>query len=186
MLLKRTNIPGCFEILPQIINDERGRFVKTFHRGLFQNLGLNADFPEEYYTVSKKGVLRGLHFQTPPSDHTKIVYCVEGEVFDAVVDLRVGSPTFGKYEVVKVSSAIGNIIYIPSGLAHGFYVVSENATLIYNVSTVYSPQHDSGILWNSVGIPWPDPAPIVSRRDTTFPSISNFTSPFTFNGERKG
>ena len=181
--VKSTTIPGCLEILPSILRDDRGLFVKTFHQELFTEHGLKTGFAEEYYSVSSQGVLRGLHFQLPPREHVKMVYCVDGEVIDAVVDLRVGSPTFGKYEIFSLSGEKANMLHIPAGLAHGFYVTSRHATMMYKVTTVYSPEHDAGILWNSVGIPWPDANPLISRRDGEFAPFAAFKSPFLFQKE---
>jgi len=180
MRLLETNIPGCYEILPEVLKDERGLFVKTFHQNFFAENGLETHFAEEYYSYSRNDVLRGLHFQLPPYDHTKLVYCVSGEVMDAVVDLRMGSPTYGKFKVVTMRSEKANMIYIPPGLAHGFYVKSSNAILMYKVTTVYSPNHDAGILWNSAEIPWPINTPIISKRDSEFVTFANFKSPFYF------
>lgn len=179
--INKTKISGCYELLPLIRRDDRGSFIKTFHKDVFEKHNLETNFVEEYYSTSTKGVLRGLHFQIPPHDHVKMVYCVEGEVVDVVVDLRVGSPTYGQFEMFNLSSDKANIIYIPQGLAHGFYVVSEKVTLLYKVSTVYSQKHDSGILWNSVGIPWPNHAPIISARDEGFCKLEQLSSPFSFN-----
>lgn len=137
-------------------------------------------FPEEYYSVSHKNVLRGMHFQSPPKEHTKLVYCVFGEVIDAVVDLRIGSPAYGKFELFDLSAEKANIIYISPGLAHGFYVVSEKAILLYKVSTMYSPEYDTGIHWNSVSIPWPNKTPIVSQRDDKLSPFLEFRSPFFY------
>ena len=178
--IKQTKIPGLFEILPHIIKDERGLFIKSFHQDIFKKNGLTADFVEEYYSFSYKEVLRGLHFQLPPMDHVKIVYCVLGKVLDAVVDLRVGSPTYGEFETFELSAEKANMIYIPKGLAHGFYVLSKSAIMVYKVTTVYSPEHDTGILWNSVPIPWPDKNPLVSKRDSEFKPFKDFKSPFTY------
>jgi dTDP-4-dehydrorhamnose 3,5-epimerase len=181
MRIEAGSIAGCFEILPEISNDRRGRFVKTFHRDLFEKHGLRTDFAEEYYSVSNKGVIRGLHFQTPPHEHAKLVYCVTGRVFDAIVDLRVGSPTFGQFATFELSAEKGNLIYIPHGMAHGFYALTENVTMMYKVTSVYSPQHDGGIRWNSVGIPWPASSPVLSDRDMRFFDLSEFKSPFNFD-----
>lgn len=179
--INRTTIPGCFEIFPLVVHDQRGIFVKLFHEQLYSEHGLATHFAEIYYSVSHQGVLRGLHFQSPPMDHSKIVSCISGEVMDTVVDLRKGSPTYGKYATFQLSSEKGNLIYIPSGLAHGFYVQSRSAILLYNVTTVYSPQHDSGVRWDTVGIPWPNQSPIVSERDSNFTAVSDFESPFKFH-----
>ena len=180
MTVRETSIPGCREITSRIIRDERGVFVKTFHQEVFRQHNLNTEWREEYYSVSHRGVLRGLHFQLPPHDHEKLVYCTAGTVLDAVVDLRHGSPTYGCHLLVELSAEQGNILYLPRGLAHGFYVTSESATIMYKVSSVYAPDFDSGILWNSAGIPWPDDGPELSARDTGFSSMESFSSPFYY------
>lgn len=178
--IKQTKIPGCFELFPEILRDERGFFVKTFHEDMFRKNGLRAHFSEEYFTFSHRGVLRGLHFQMPPMDHVKLVCCVYGKVFDAVVDLRANSPNFGDFETFELSADKSNMIYIPEGLAHGFYVRSETAIMSYKVTTVYSPQHDAGLLWNSVNIPWPCDNPVISDRDSELTCIKYFNSPFVY------
>lgn len=178
--VRSTEIPGCYEIQPRVIDDPRGRFVKVFHRNAFAEHGLEVDFAEEYYSVSGQGVIRGMHFQTPPTDHVKIVYCVQGEVFDVVVDLRLGSPSYGKAATISLSADMGNYLYIPKGLAHGFCATSESATLVYKVSTIYSPEHDTGILWNSIDIAWPIRVPVLSIRDRGFIPLSEFKSPFIY------
>jgi dTDP-4-dehydrorhamnose 3,5-epimerase len=180
--VKTTAIPGCFELLPKIVADERGTFVKTFHRDMFLEHGLETNFAEEYYSRSAHGVLRGLHFQLPPQDHVKIVYCVDGEVLDAVVDLRIGSPTYGTHQTFSLSGEKANMLYIPAGLAHGFYVTGSHATMMYKVTTVYSPEHDAGIHWQSAGIPWPVEQPVVSLRDARFAPLAAFESPFRYGG----
>jgi dTDP-4-dehydrorhamnose 3,5-epimerase len=180
MTFRETAIPGCFEITPRIFRDERGVFVKTFHEDIFAQHGLTTDWREEYYSVSHRGVLRGLHFQLPPHDHDKLVYCTAGVVLDAVVDLRKGAPACGSHVLVELSAEKGNMLYIPRGLAHGFYVQSDAATMMYKASSVYAPEYDSGILWSSAGIPWPDECPIISDRDSQLPSRRHFNSPFTF------
>ncbi|KIE43356.1 dTDP-4-dehydrorhamnose 3,5-epimerase [Geobacter anodireducens] len=184
MDFRETDIPGCVEITPRILRDERGTFVKTFHREMFAMQGLNTAWAEEYYSVSHRGVLRGLHFQLPPHDHDKLVYCTRGSVLDAALDLRRGSPTYGGHVLLELSATAGNMLYLPRGLAHGFYVQSESATLVYKVTSVYAPQHDAGILWNSAGIPWPDNAPTLSPRDAGFGSFNGFASPFEYQDRR--
>jgi dTDP-4-dehydrorhamnose 3,5-epimerase len=179
MKLKESSISGCYELLPKVFLDERGTFVKTFHEDIFRDCGLEANFAEEYYSVSYKNVIRGLHFQLPPKEHTKIVYCVQGSVQDVVVDLRTQSPTYGKFEIFSLSAEKANMVYIPIGLAHGFEALSETAIMLYKVSTVYSPKHDTGILWNSVNISWQTTNPIVSKRDQDFQLFTQFVSPFT-------
>lgn len=177
----RTGVVGCYELVPPSSLDARGRFVKTFHSPVFADLGLATVFAEEYYTVSNQGVLRGLHFQTPPHDHAKVVYCLSGAVMDVVVDLRGGSPTYGSHAMFDLSSRRANIIYIPSGLAHGFYVTEGPAILQYKVTSTYAPEHDKGILWSSVPVPWPDLTPLVSERDMAFEVFDLFSTPFFFS-----
>lgn len=175
-----TTIVGCFELQPRVLTDARGAFVKTFHQGWFQEHGLRTDWVEQYYTTSTKGVLRGLHFQLPPHDHAKLVYCTAGEVMDVALDLRKGSPSFGRHVCLMLRAARGNLMYLPSGLAHGFYTLSDSATVVYNVTSVYSPESDSGVRWDSAGIAWPDQAPALSDRDQGFDSLGSFDSPFRF------
>jgi len=176
----RTFIPGCVEIRPKVFEDARGRFIKTFHQEAFADMGINTEWPEEYYSVSKRDVLRGLHFQLPPHDHDKLVYCVDGEVLDVVVDLRMGSPAFGRHVAFSLSADKANMVHIPKGTAHGFLVLSEKATMMYKASTIYAPQYDTGILWNSAGIPWPVVNPILSERDRDLPPLSEFRTPFSY------
>jgi len=175
-----TPIPGCYEIQPRVFDDIRGRFVKVFHAQAFDELGLETNFAEEYYSHSHKGVVRGMHFQTPPADHVKLVYCVQGEVFDVVLDLRVGSPSYGRTATFRLSADRGNCIYIPRGLAHGFCATSESATLIYKVSTTHSPEHDAGVLWNSIDVDWPTTEIVISERDRSFIHLVDYKSPFVY------
>lgn len=182
MRIEQTSIPGCLRLQPAVFEDERGRFVKVFHESLFREHGLAPRFAEEYYSVSQPGVIRGMHFQAPPNDHAKIVFCTAGRVLDAVVDLRRGSPTFRRHLLLELSAETATMLYIPRGLAHGFYVPAETSTLVYMVETVHSPESDSGIAWNRCGIDWPVAAPVLSARDRAFPSLDQFDSPFTFGG----
>lgn len=182
MQINKTGLIGCYEITPHIFTDIRGAFVKTFHQDIFLENQLETRFVEQYYSVSYRGVLRGLHFQIPPKHHVKLVYCLAGEILDVAVDLRKGSPTYGQYELFDISAEKRNMIYIPAGMAHGFYVKSESAIVVCNLSTVYSAEHDGGIRWDSIGIPWPDLSPVLSDKDKTLPAFSDFLSPFQCSG----
>lgn len=175
-----TAISGCHELRPRVVVDARGAFVKTFNRESYAALGLRTDWAEQYYSVSRRGVLRGLHFQVPPADHAKLVYCTAGEVWDVAVDLRRGSPSYGRSWSLTLSAGAGNMLYLPAGLAHGFYTLSDTATLVYNVTSGYSPEHDCGIRWDSAGIDWPDRQPLLSERDQGFGALENFASPFAY------
>jgi len=175
---KPTLIKGCCEIFPTIRKDARGAFVKIFHAPDFRSLGLATEFREAYYSVSRRGVLRGLHFQRPPEAIAKLLYCVEGEIVDAVLDLRRRSETYGKSITIRLNAKKANMLYVPKGCAHGFYTVSKRVVMLYHTTGVYSPEHDSGLLWNSAGIKWPSRKPILSPRDAALPLFSGFKSPF--------
>ena len=180
MRVEHTAIPGCYQLFPPVHKDNRGSFVKTFRKDVFASHGLVTEFAEEYYSISRKGVLRGMHFQTPPHDHFKLVYCLTGRVLDAIVDLRVGSPTYRQSETIELSAELGNMLYIAPGMAHGFYALTDEVVMQYKVTTVYAPEHDGGIRWDSAGIAWPGSDPILSVRDCSFPSLAEFQSPFRY------
>ena len=178
MELVPTALEGCDQVSPFFAKDERGTFVKTFHAELFSALGLPIDWREEYYSSSRKGVIRGMHFQTPPHHHEKLVYCIQGQVLDVVVDLRMGSPTHGRHIAVKLDAARGQGLMIPKGMAHGFLALTENVMMAYKVTTVYTPENDAGIRWDSFGFDWGVDKPILSIRDCAHPKLSEFDSPF--------
>jgi dTDP-4-dehydrorhamnose 3,5-epimerase len=183
MELTKTKIPGCFEIHHQVRTDHRGKLVKAFSEESFREMGLHTNFPEVYYSVSDKNVLRGLHFQMPSEHHIKIVLCLQGALLDAVVDLRVGSPTFGQHILIELNSDKSNMLYVPEGCAHGFYTLTKNTIFLNQTSTVYSQEHDMGIHWNSCGIEWPTKNPVLSKKDTNAIDFGSFNSPFTYPNE---
>jgi dTDP-4-dehydrorhamnose 3,5-epimerase len=174
-------IPGCFELRPHIVADSRGYFVKTFPEKWFQEYGLDTHFVGDYYSYSKQRVLRGMHFQLPPFAPAKLVYCSQGEVMDVIPALRIGSPTYAKTIVINLSKAAANMVYLPLGTAHGFYVLNTDAVVMYKVTARYSAEHDTGIHWRSIPCAWPDLEPVVSKRDSLFPSLLEFKSPFLFS-----
>lgn len=173
-----TPISGCFEIKPRIFEDSRGRFIKLFHKELFESYGLNSVYEEEYYSVSHKGVLRGLHFQTPPNAHVKLVTCVTGKILDVVVDLRKNSNTFKQAYSLELDSTKGNMLYVPEGLAHGFYVLSDKAVFLSMNSKKFSPECDSGVHCYSFGFEWPDKNAVISKKDKDMVKLDDFISPF--------
>jgi dTDP-4-dehydrorhamnose 3,5-epimerase len=179
MHIKTTSIPGCYEIECDVHIDGRGQFVKTVNHDEFSSYGLESDFVEQYYSRSHAGVIRGLHFQSPPHEHAKLVYCISGTVLDAVLDLRAGSPTYGKSVMIELSSRKGNMMYVPRGLAHGFCALEESV-VVYNVTSAYASQYDAGLLWNSAGIHWPFESPILSDRDRSFPAFAALQTPFQY------
>lgn len=176
--IKKTELEGVLELFLKSFEDNRGYFIKTYDYQTFSEIGITEHFVEEFFTISKKGVFRGMHFQLPPHDHSKIVYCTSGEVIDFIVDLRKDSITYGKTIELKLSAEKYNMVYIPKGFAHGFYAISNVATMVYKVSSLHSPEHDTGILWSSLSIPLPEENLIISNRDKSFISISDFVTPF--------
>ncbi|HLP69629.1 MAG TPA: dTDP-4-dehydrorhamnose 3,5-epimerase [Rhizobium sp.] len=174
----KTSLAGVMVLKPVVRGDPRGRFVKTFHAGFFEEQGLRTDFVESYYSVSAKGVLRGMHFQLPPAQHAKLVYCCSGRIHDCVVDLRRDSASFGRHFDIELDADASTMLYIPEGCAHGFLSLTEDAMTVYNVTSVYDPASDSGILWSSFGFAWPHAAPLLSERDRTFVPLAEFKSPF--------
>ena len=176
--IEPSKLNGVYKLTPKIISDERGRFVKTFHQSTYDSLGSETDYAEEYYTVSHKNVIRGLHFQLPPMEHSKIVCCIEGHAVDVVVDLRRNSPTYGEFEMFDLNSTNSISIFIPKGMAHGFCAMVDNTILMYKVSTEYSPAYDTGILWNSVGVPWSITDGILSAKDRNLPAFVAYKSTF--------
>jgi dTDP-4-dehydrorhamnose 3,5-epimerase len=173
-----TAIPGCYLLKPRVLADDRGLFIKLFHAKMFDDLGLRSDFKEEYYSTSKKGVIRGLHFQAPPEQHIKCISCIQGEIFDTVVDLRTESPTYGEHLAVVMNAQEPAILYIPEGLAHGFMALSDNCIFLNKTTTVFNAACDTGIHWDSCGIDWPDLPRIVSEKDKQMQPFSDFSSPF--------
>ncbi len=176
-----TEFPGLLRMTPGFSADDRGSFVKTYTRSAFAAQGLATEFAEEYVTTSHRGVVRGMHFQLPPHDHDKVVICLSGSAFDVALDLRVGSPTFGRAYTCTLEGERGDALYIPRGFAHGFCALSDDAMLAYKVTSEYAPAHDAGLLWSSVpGVQWPVERPVLSERDTAHPAFSEFASPFVF------
>ena len=135
-------------------------------------------FEEEYYSVSQKGTLRGLHFQEPPDDHIKLVTCVYGKILDVVVDLRMKSPTYKKAFGMEIDAEKGDMLYVPKGLAHGFYTISDSAVFLSMNSGKFSADCENGLRWETIGFEWPMTDPILSDKDKNFGSLEDFESPF--------
>ncbi len=183
MDITETHLPGCYLVQPKVFPDSRGQFVKLYSGDVFEKAGITTDFPELACSISRKGVLRGLHFQLPPADHAKMVYCADGKVIDAVVDLRVGSPTYGQGGMWELDSAKGTGLYIPRGFAHGFYVPVDKAVFVYKIETPWVPALDAGIAWDSAGLDWPDKNPVLSDKDRKLPRLAEFKSPFVYRAK---
>ncbi len=175
-------LPGCRAITPFVFDDERGRFVKTYHAPSFRKMGIDDVFVEDFYSISRRGVVRGLHFQVPPAQANKLVTCIEGRIFDVLLDLRRGSPTYGRHLTLTLDGTAGTLVYLPAGIAHGFCALTEGAVVLYRMTAVHAADCDKGIRWDSAGIEWPVQAPILSKRDAAFPTLAEFSSPFTYEG----
>lgn len=181
MQFRETGIPGCYVVEPFVHEDERGLLVKTFHDDEFRANAIHFHVKEEISSYSDEGVLRGMHFQSPPHDHNKYAYVASGRALDVVVDLRLGSPTFGDTASFTLSSAHRRMVFVPRGLAHGFLALAPNTIMVYKTDTVYTPESDAGVRWDSIGFPWPRPDPILSPRDRSLPALADFSSPFRFS-----
>lgn len=162
-------------IKPFLLEDERGYFLKSIEKDIYKAWGLQVDVCETFETYSKKGVIRGLHFQTM-NPQAKIVRVIKGEIRDIVVDLRVASETFGKHVAIELSDNNYNILWIPQGFAHGFEVLSEDALVSYTCIGKYLKEYDTGIVWNDedLGITWDTKEPIVSKKDADLQTFKQF------------
>ncbi|MEZ5018126.1 MAG: dTDP-4-dehydrorhamnose 3,5-epimerase family protein [Flavipsychrobacter sp.] len=169
---------GAYIITLPAFYDERGIFVKTFHDTTLKDNGVDFQLKESYFSFSKKDVIRGMHFQTPPHQHAKIVSCPQGAILDVIIDLRKESASFGQYIATELSADNHKAYYIPEGFAHGFKSLTDDAITYYLVSSEYSQGHDTGVIYNSFGFDWETEQPIISARDLSFPSIKEFESPF--------
>ena len=158
--------------------DARGTFVKTFHDTNLKAVGIDFILRESYFSLSKKDVIRGMHFQTPPHQHSKFVFCPQGAIMDVIVDLRKDSPTYGQYYAQVLSAENHLAYYIPEGFAHGFKSLTDDAITYYLVSSEYSQPNDTGIRYDSIGYDWGVKEPIISARDLSFIGLREFESPF--------
>ena len=170
--IKQLKIPGVFLIEPPCFTDRRGFFMETFHREKYAAAGLDRDFVQDNHSHSKKGVLRGLHYQLKQAQG-KLIYAVSGTIFDVAVDIRKGSPTFGQWTGAELSAENHRQIYVPEGFAHGFVVLSDCADVIYKCTALYAPGDEYGILWSDpdIGIGWPIEMPILSAKDLENPAL---------------
>ena len=179
MKVVETSIPGALIIEPQILFDERGLFFESWNRKTFVAAGVSSDFVQDNHSKSRKGVLRGLHYQLG-NGQDKLVRVISGEIFDVAVDLRKSSPTFGKWTGVCLSADNKRQSFVPKGFAHGFLVLSEEAEVLYKCSDYYSPLEERSLLWNdsTVAIDWPlepDSFPLLSSKDTVAPKLSDIS-----------
>ena len=178
MKINKTFIEDLLIIQPQLFKDDRGFFYESYNKN---NLDINIVFVQDNESKSYKGVIRGLHFQAPPFDQTKLVRCVSGNILDVAVDLRKNSKTYGKSFSIELSSENNKQLFVPKGFAHGFQVISDEAIVNYKVDNFYNPKSDSGIIWNDkdLSIDWNlDIKPILSKKDLKLISFKELKSPF--------
>lgn len=178
-------IPGVFVFSPKKFGDERGFFSETWRQSVFQHHIPGVELVQDNHSFSAStGVLRGLHFQTPPFDQGKLVRVVKGRVLDVIVDLRRGSPTYGHHISVDLSRDNWRQLWVPAGFAHGFITLEPDTEFLYRCTQYYSPQHDSGLRFDDpdLAIKWPLPADqlTLSEKDLNLPAFKDFVSPFTF------
>lgn len=165
----KTSLQDVFLIEPTVFGDERGFFMETFRESSFREIGVSLSFVQDNHSRSRKGILRGLHYQKP-NPQGKLVRVISGEVFDVAVDLRESSPTYGQWIGEYLSADNKRMLWVPPGFAHGFYVTSDEAEFVYKCTDYYAPQHEQSILWNDadLGIEWPIAAgeePLLSDKD---------------------
>jgi len=180
---ERLAIPEVVLVEPQVYTDNRGYFLEAYRQSAFEQFGIR--FVQENQSFSRRGVLRGLHFQRNPKAQGKLVRVACGEILDVAVDIRKGSPTFAQHVAVVLSSANHQMLYIPPGFAHGFYVQSEEAGVIYLTTEEFAPDLDAGILWSdpALAITWPTRSPIVSEKDSGLPQLKDAGVSFNYDRE---
>jgi dTDP-4-dehydrorhamnose 3,5-epimerase len=182
MEFKRLPIEGLALITPRVFEDERGFFMESYKEQEFIENGIDTRFVQDNHSKSKKGVLRGLHFQRSPHAQDKLVRVTRGEVLDVAVDLRAGSPTYKKWISVRLSEEGRQMLFIPKGFAHGFLSLAEDTELQYKVSDAYDPASDGGIIWNDpdLGIEWGTESPICSEKDLSLPRLNDIGEIFSY------
>lgn len=182
MNIIKTPIEGLLILEPRVFSDARGYFVETYNEQRYRAAGINAQFVQDNQSCSSYGVVRGLHFQKPPYSQAKLVCCTVGRVLDVAVDLRAGSPTFGKWFSVELTEENKRQFFIPRGFAHGFSVLSEQAIFTYKCDNLYHPESEGGILLSDkdLAIDWqiPEELRIISEKDKKHPRMAEFHSPF--------
>lgn len=189
MRITLTDFPGLVVITPKVHQDERGFFLETYRRDIFQEAGLPWDFVQANHARSETpGVLRGLHYQAPPMAQSKLVWITTGKVLDVVVDLRHDSPTFGRQFSLELTAGDFTRLLIPKGFAHGYLTLTAGVEFHYMVDAYYSPPHEQGIAWDDpdLGITWPISAPLLSEKDKILPRLKDIVTPFSFTGSFTG
>ena len=183
MEVEDTILPGVKVIRPKRFSDSRGFFSETYSRTDFEAVGIDIEFVQDNHVLSHVPfVIRGLHFQRPPKAQAKLLRVVFGRIFDVVVDIRHGSPTFGRHVALELSAVDWNQVFVPTGCAHAYCTIEPDTEVIYKVSEYYAPDHEGGVVWNDpdIGIPWPvgDVDPDISERDRELPRLKDLPRVF--------
>lgn len=168
MIFTETELKGAFIVEPELLKDGRGFFARTFCQREFREHGLNPVIAQCNISQNiKRGTLRGMHYQLPPNEEDKFVLCIKGAIYDAIIDLREDSPTYGRWASVELTSNNMKMLYVPKGFAHGYQALEDDSTVLYQVSEFYAPGNEAGIRWDdpAFNIEWPISDPIVSERD---------------------
>lgn len=178
-------IPEIVLIEPKVFPDERGFFMETYKHSDFVAHGIAESFVQENHSHSSNRILRGLHYQKRPKTQGKLVRVISGEVFDVAVDIRRGSPTYGKWIGMMLSGQNKRMLYLPPWCAHGFYVLSDEAEIVYKVTEEYAPEYEAGIMWDDsdLGIQWPIEDPILSDRDSAWPTFREADNDFVHQND---
>ncbi len=179
----KTIIAGLWLIEPDVFGDDRGWFKELFNEQAFDQIDLgHLRFVQDNLSRSSRGTLRGMHFQRPPHSQGKLVTVLEGQVLDMVVDLRLGSPTYGHHVSVELDASKHQMLFVPQGMAHGFQVLSESCLFFYKCTDTYHPESEGGLAWDdpSLALPWRDIPPILSGKDLHYAPFEEFKSPFSF------
>ncbi len=169
-------LEGAFVLIPKVFYDHRGYFMESYNERDFRDIGLNMKFVQDNESRTRKaGTIRGLHYQVAPVTQAKLVRCVKGAIFDVIVDIRPGSPTFGKWTSVILNDRNHKMLYVPEGFAHGFQSLVDDVIVSYKVTALYSKEHDRAIRWSDpeIGISWPIKDPILSEKDRNAPLLKD-------------
>ena len=182
MEIEDLGLPGVKLIAPAVFRDARGSFSETWNRKRLADAGIDFDFVQDNHSVSvAPGTLRGLHFQAPPHAQDKLVRCVRGRIWDVAVDIRKGSPTYGRWVGAELSPENGQQILVPRGFLHGFVTLEPESEVLYKCTDIYAPDCDRAVLWSSCGIAWPfRGAPVLSTKDANARPFDELDSPFTW------
>ena len=178
MEFKQSKLKGVFEITPTLHGDERGHFFESYNKQEFIKNGIDIDFVQDNQSLSVKGVIRGLHFQSPPYAQDKLVRVLHGAVIDVVLDIRRNSPTYGEFDTFCIDAEKKNMVLIPKGFAHGFATLQNNTIFAYKCSNFYNKASENGVLWNSLPINWQIESPIISEKDKLLQNFATFKTPF--------